>query len=187
MSTESYAASLRNRATQELFHSLGKHAGVWICYLLKLIKCKYYELTYWLVDFSVVDKMTPKVIALFFCRGLTGFPSNCSLTLIVLILWSKYSVPYIILGPTLSSCCRLVTKSCLALCDPWTVTHQAPLSLGFPRKEYWNGLISFSWGSSQPRDRSWVSDIALIFCSYTTEIFSNAILSGEPHDDSKIY
>ena len=23
---------------------------------------------------------------------------------------------------------------------PWTVGHQAPLSMGFPRQEYWNGL-----------------------------------------------
>ena len=23
---------------------------------------------------------------------------------------------------------------------PWTVTHQAPLSMGFPRQEYWSGL-----------------------------------------------
>ena len=23
---------------------------------------------------------------------------------------------------------------------PWSVTHQAPLSLGFPRQEYWSGL-----------------------------------------------
>ena len=22
----------------------------------------------------------------------------------------------------------------------WTVTHQAPLSMGFPRQEYWSGL-----------------------------------------------
>ena len=22
---------------------------------------------------------------------------------------------------------------------PWTVAHQAPLSMGFPRQEYWNG------------------------------------------------
>ena len=22
----------------------------------------------------------------------------------------------------------------------WTVAHQAPLSMGFPRQEYWNGL-----------------------------------------------
>ena len=23
---------------------------------------------------------------------------------------------------------------------PWTVVHQAPLSMGFPRQEYWSGL-----------------------------------------------
>ena len=23
---------------------------------------------------------------------------------------------------------------------PWTVAHQAPLSMGFPRQEYWDGL-----------------------------------------------
>ena len=31
----------------------------------------------------------------------------------------------------------LVTKSCLA--TPWTVACQAPLSMGFPRQEYWSG------------------------------------------------
>ena len=34
----------------------------------------------------------------------------------------------------------LVTKLCLTLVTPWTVAHQAPLSLGFPRQEYWSGL-----------------------------------------------
>ena len=34
----------------------------------------------------------------------------------------------------------LVTKSCLTLATPWTVAHQAPLSLGFSRQEYWSGL-----------------------------------------------
>ena len=33
----------------------------------------------------------------------------------------------------------LVTKSCPTLAV-WTVAHQAPLSLGFPRQEYWSGL-----------------------------------------------
>ena len=31
----------------------------------------------------------------------------------------------------------LVPRSCLTLCDPMDV---APLSMGFPRQEYWNGL-----------------------------------------------
>ena len=45
----------------------------------------------------------------------------------------------------------LVTQSCLTLCDPTdgsppdsfvhgTVAHQAPLSMGFSRQEYWSGL-----------------------------------------------
>ena len=34
----------------------------------------------------------------------------------------------------------LVAKSCPALCDPMDVAHQTPLSMGFPRQEYWSGL-----------------------------------------------
>ena len=31
----------------------------------------------------------------------------------------------------------LVTKSCLTLATPWAA---APLSMGFPKQEYWSGL-----------------------------------------------
>ena len=32
-------------------------------------------------------------------------------------------------------------KLCLALsATPWTIACQAPLSMGFPRQEYWSGL-----------------------------------------------
>ena len=34
----------------------------------------------------------------------------------------------------------LVAKSCPTLATPWTVAHQAPLSMGFSRQEYWSGL-----------------------------------------------
>ena len=34
----------------------------------------------------------------------------------------------------------LVAKSCPTLVIPWTVAHQAPLSMGFSRPEYWSGL-----------------------------------------------
>ena len=30
--------------------------------------------------------------------------------------------------------------SCTTLSTPWTVAHQAPLSMGFPRQGYWSGL-----------------------------------------------
>ena len=34
----------------------------------------------------------------------------------------------------------LVTQSCLTLWTPWTVVCQSPLSMGFPKQEYWHGL-----------------------------------------------
>ena len=34
----------------------------------------------------------------------------------------------------------LVAQSRLTLCDPWTVAHQAPLTMKFSRQEYWSGL-----------------------------------------------
>ena len=33
-----------------------------------------------------------------------------------------------------------VTKSCPTLVTPLTAAHQAPLSAGFPRQEYWSGV-----------------------------------------------
>ena len=38
-----------------------------------------------------------------------------------------------------SVCVCLVTQSCPTLC-PWTVARQAPLFMGFSRREYWSGL-----------------------------------------------
>ena len=34
----------------------------------------------------------------------------------------------------------LVAKSCLTLVILWAVACQVPLSMGFPRQEYWSGL-----------------------------------------------
>ena len=34
----------------------------------------------------------------------------------------------------------LVTQLCPTLCNPMAVVHQAPLSMGFSRQEYWSGL-----------------------------------------------
>ena len=43
----------------------------------------------------------------------------------------------------------LVAKSCPTLAIPWAIAHQAPLSMGFSRQEYWSGFaISFFRGSS---------------------------------------
>ena len=46
---------------------------------------------------------------------------------------------------------------------PWTVACQAPLSMRFPRQEYWSGFaISSHTGCSWPRDRTCVSCISCI-------------------------
>ena len=34
----------------------------------------------------------------------------------------------------------LVAQSCLTLCDPMYITHQAPMPMEFSRPEYWSGL-----------------------------------------------
>ena len=33
-----------------------------------------------------------------------------------------------------------VAQSCPTVCDPVGCRHQAPVSMGFPRQEYWSGL-----------------------------------------------
>ena len=45
---------------------------------------------------------------------------------------------------------------------PWTVAHQAPLSLGFPKQEYWRipKQEYFSGGFSRPRDQTCISFFA---------------------------
>ena len=40
----------------------------------------------------------------------------------------------------LAQYCCLVAKSCLTLVTPWTVDPHTPLSMGFPRQEYWSRL-----------------------------------------------
>ena len=44
----------------------------------------------------------------------------------------------------LLQCMKVKTESEVAQCGlfatPWTVAHQAPLSMGFSRQEYWSGL-----------------------------------------------
>ena len=47
----------------------------------------------------------------------------------------------------------LCAQMCSTLCNPRTAARRAPLSMGFPRHEYWSGLpFPSPGGSSQPRD-----------------------------------
>ena len=52
----------------------------------------------------------------------------------------------------------LVAQSCPTLCDPMDcIAHQSPLSMGFQARILEWVDISFSRGSFQPRDQTWVS------------------------------
>ena len=44
----------------------------------------------------------------------------------------------LLLNELLLFCCQVMFDSFAA---PWTVSHQAPLSMGFSRQEYWSGLL----------------------------------------------
>ena len=48
-------------------------------------------------------------------------------------------------------CAHVHVHTCALICDqrfatPWTVAHQAPLSMEFSKQEYWSGLPFFSLG-----------------------------------------
>ena len=47
----------------------------------------------------------------------------------------------------------MYAQQCPTLCEPWTVAHQAPLSMEFSRQEYWSGLTF-----PIPRGSSWFRD-----------------------------
>ena len=69
---------------------------------------------------------------------------------------NKYNLVLTLLG--YFCCCYLVTKSCPTLCD--LMVTKTPLSMVFPRQEYWSGLaMSSSRGSSWPRDQLCISCI----------------------------
>ena len=61
-----------------------------------------------------------------------------------------------------SVCACSVAQLWLTLFQPCTVVHQAPLSMAFPRQEYWSRWVAipFSRGSLWPRDWTQISGTA---------------------------
>ena len=73
----------------------------------------------------------------------------------------------------------VIVQSLLWL-SPWTVAHQAPLSMGFSRREYWSGLPFPSPGISQPRDWTHISCICRQFFFFSAGRFLTAGPPGKP-------
>ena len=59
-----------------------------------------------------------------------------------LLNWARHSAVIQSMGVLMlaSHCYCLVAKAYLTLATPWAVAHQALLSMGLPRQEYWSGL-----------------------------------------------
>ena len=60
----------------------------------------------------------------------------------------------LIKGIIIQSLNQIESKS---FATPWTVAHQAPLSVGFPREEYWSGLPFPSPGIFPTQGSNWIS------------------------------
>ena len=63
--------------------------------------------------------------------------------------------------------CAKSLQLCLTLCDPMDCRPQAPLSMGFPRQEYWSGLPFLSPGDLphpgiEPRSPALAGDLGSI-------------------------
>ena len=72
----------------------------------------------------------PFIISLFLYHHSISFPKFFLLT--------YFHQPF--LQAVHSCCCWKVLSHVWLFKTPWTVAHQAPLSMGFPRQEYWTGL-----------------------------------------------
>ena len=68
----------------------------------------------------------------------------------------------------------LVAKSCLTLVTPWTVAHQAPLSIGFSRQEYWS-VLSFPSPEDLPDSGNKPASPALEADSSPTELLRKPV------------
>ena len=76
----------------------------------------------------------------------------------------------------------LVTKSCPTLVTPWTVAHQAPLPIGFPRQEYWSGLPFPSPGDLPDRKiepKSWQADSLLLSHQESPLLYQYLIINSK--------
>ena len=88
-------------------------------------------------------------------------------------LWMLHSDYFLLLCFQVLFLCDTVCAQLLSrvwsFATPWTVARQAPLSMGFPRQEYWSGLpFPSPGGSSWPRDRTRISYVSCIASEFFT-------------------
>ena len=95
--------------------------------------------------------------------ALSSCPQKIAISIFKLLML-RIIVAYI---PMLHACVCVCSLNCFShawhFATLWTITSQAPLSMGFSRQEYWSGLPCLPPGeSSRPRDQTCVSYISCI-------------------------
>ena len=81
----------------------------------------------------------------------------------------------------------LVSKSYPTRATPWTVAHQAPLSMEFSRQEYWSGLPFPSPGNlPNPRIKH-VSSGGLLHCRLSTALQVDSLPLSRQEKSLRIY
>ena len=73
-------------------------------------------------------------------------------------------------------CCCVVIPLCPTLATPRTAARQAPLSMGFPRQEYWSG-VPFPSPGGLP-DTGDLAHVSYIFCTGKGSLSLNQSLRG---------
>ena len=74
-----------------------------------------------------------------------------------------------------------VTQLCATLAIPWSAAHQAPLSMGFPRQEYWRRL-PFPSPGDLPDSGIELASPALAGGVFTTEPSGKPCVSHMDHE-----
>ena len=110
---------------------------LWQTYLLAKYQTWYFFLLHWGVTSIELNKaltlkcsehsINVRHYSLVFCLNYFFWKLSSSLG------WNYFLLTFLVWW-------HLVAQLCLTLYDPMTITYQAPLSMGFPRQEYWSGL-----------------------------------------------
>ena len=78
------------------------------------------------------------------------------------IVWITQNLPpdYHVSDPLKFKMHACVVSRVWLFSSPWTVVHQAPLSMGFSKQEYWSGLPFLSPGIFPTRDQTQIFSLA---------------------------
>ena len=117
-----------------------------------LVVLSIFSCTYW-PSVSYLEKIYSDPLPIFYMGLFQAFLLfSCMSSLYILNINTSSDIYFCVYGGGDDG---LVAKLCLTICSPMTVTHQAPLSMGFPRQEYWSSCHFLLQGTFPARGSNW--------------------------------